>query len=122
MKKNDFFKSIVHEFPKKYEVVVVLNPDIEEMRFNSFLDKIKEITSKNDAEFLDFLDWGSRKLAYNIKGFNRGKYVVIHLSAKGSFVSELERNLRIMDDCLRFQTVVFTKDLEIAKEKEAVNE
>ena len=121
MKKKDFLKNIEHGFAKKYETVVVLNPDIEEAKFNSLLEKIKETLSKNGAEFLDFSDWGTRKLSYNIKNFNRGRYIVIHFSSKGSFIQELERNLRIMDDCIRFQTVVFTKNLEVQKE-EAVNE
>lgn len=121
MKKKNFLKGIEHGFPKKYETVVILNPDMEELRFNQFLDKVKDIISKNDAEFLDINDWGTRKLSYDIKNFNRGKFIVIHFSAKGPFIQELERNLRIIEDCIRFQTVVYTKNLETVKE-EVVNE
>lgn len=121
MKESNFLKKIEHRFPRRYETVVILNPDIEELKFNKFLDKVKDIISKNDAEFLDINDWGNKKLSYDINKFNRGRYAVIHFSAKGSFVEELERNLNIMEDCIRFQTVVFTKNLETVKE-EAVNE
>ncbi len=121
LKKKNFLKEIEHQFPKKYETVVILNPDMEELKFNQFLDKVKEIMSKNGAEFLDFNDWGIRKLSYDIKNFNRGKFAVIHFSAKGSFIQELERNLKIIEDCIRFQTVVYTKNLETVKE-EVVNE
>jgi small subunit ribosomal protein S6 len=122
--KKNFLKKIEHQFPKKYETLIILNPDIEENRLNQFLDKIKDVMSKNGAEFLDFEDWGARKLSYDIKKLNRGKFILVHFSAKGSFIQELERNLRISDDCVRFQTVVFTKDIEPKKEnkEEAVNE
>lgn len=121
MKSDNFLKKINHQVSKKYETLVILNPDMEELRFNQFLDKVKDIFSKNNAEFLDFDDWGTKKLSYDINNFNRGKYVVIHFSANGSFIYEFERNLRIMDDCIRFQTVVFTKTAEPVKE-EVVNE
>ena len=80
--------------------------------------------SKNSAEFLNFEDWGIRKLSYDIKKLNRGKFILIHFSAKGSFIQELERNLKISDDCIRFQTVVYTQDIEPKKEnkEEVVNE
>ncbi|MCL4428240.1 MAG: 30S ribosomal protein S6 [Deltaproteobacteria bacterium] len=124
MVKKNFLKKIEHQFPKKYETLIILNPDIEENRFNQFIYKIKDIMSKNGAEFLDLEDWGARKLSYDIKKLNKGKFILVHFSAKGSFIQELERNLRIADDCIRFQTVIFTKDIESKKEnkEEAVNE
>lgn len=124
MVKKKIFKEIEHQFPKKYETLIILNPDIEETKFNQFLDKIKDIMSKNNAEFLNLEDWGTRKLSYDIKKLNRGKFIIVHFSAKGSFIQELERNLRISENCIRFQTVVFTKDIEPKKEnkEEVVNE
>ncbi len=127
MAKKNFLKGIVHEFSKKYETLIILNPDTDESSLNKLIDKIKDVMSKNGAEFINFEDWGARKLSYDIKKLNRGKFVLIHFSAKGSFIKELERNLRIWDECIRFQTVVFTKDIETKKEnaeimEEAVNE
>ncbi|MCL4542509.1 MAG: 30S ribosomal protein S6 [Deltaproteobacteria bacterium] len=117
MKKKNFLKEIKHQFLKKYETAVILNPDMEELKFNQFLDKVKDIMSKNNAEFLDFHDWGTRRLSYGIKNFNRGKFAIIHFSANGPFIQELERNLKIMEDCMRFQTVVYTKNLQAVKEE-----
>lgn len=127
MAKKNLFKKIEHQFPKKYETLVVLNPDIDELKLGQFIDKIKDVMAKNSAEFESFDDWGVRKLSYDIKKFNRGKFGLIHFTAKGSFVQELERNLRISDDCFRFQTVVMTGDYEQKKKnsdnkEEAVNE
>ena len=78
MVKKNFLKQIEHQFPKKYETLIILNPDIEENRFNQFLDKIKDVMSNNGAEFLDFEDWGARKLSYDIKKLNRGKFILVH--------------------------------------------
>jgi len=116
--KKVFLEEIRHIFPKKYEILIILNPDIDENKFNQFLDKVKGIMSKNNAEFLDFEDWGTKKLSYEIKKFNKGRFIVIHFEANGSFILELERNLKIADDCMRFQTIVLVKNTELKKEKE----
>ena len=130
MKKKDVKKNskmstlgllMKHGIPKKYELVIVLNPDIDESKYSQIIEKIKAIISSDGGELLDINDWGVRKLSYGIKKFNRGRYVIIRFLAEGPIVHELERNLRIMDDCLRYQTLVFTKNLEAPKE-EAVNE
>ncbi len=125
MAKKSFLKNIEHQFAKKYETLIILGPDTDESRFNQFIDKIKDIMSKNDAEFLSLEDWGVRKLSYDIKKFGRGRFVIIYFSAKGSFIQELERNLKISDDCIRFQTVIFTKVVEQPKKEnkeDVVNE
>ncbi len=119
MKKKDAFKGVKHEIPREYETVVILNPEIEEAQLNQFMDKIKDIMLKNKAEFINFSDWGTRKLSFKIKNSSRGKYLVIRFSSNGSFIQELERNLKIMDDCLRFQTVVSAKNTEVVKEEAA---
>lgn len=122
MAKKVFLEEIRHIFPKKYEILIILNPDIDENKFNQFLDKVKGIMSKNNAEFLDFEDWGTKKLSYEIKKFNKGRFIVIHFEANGSFILELERNLKIADDCMRFQTIVLVKNTELKKEKEKEKE
>ncbi|MFW0884873.1 30S ribosomal protein S6 [Candidatus Acidulodesulfobacterium sp. H_13] len=117
MAKKVFLEEIRHIFPKKYEILIILNPDIDENKFNQFLDKIKGIMSKNNAEFLDFEDWGTKKLSYDIKKFNKGRFIIVHFEANGSFIQELERNLKIADDCMRFQTVVLIKSTKPKKKE-----
>ncbi len=116
MAKKNFLSKIEHQFPKKYETLIILNPDIDEPKLNQFQSKIKDIMSKNGAELISFEDWGSRKLSYDIKKLNKGKFVSVNFLAYGSFIREFERNLRIADECIRFQTLVFNRDLEIKKE------
>jgi small subunit ribosomal protein S6 len=118
--KNNIFSDINHNFPRKYETVIIINPDLDDSQYNQFIEKIKGIIVKENAEIVSISDWGLRKLSYEIKKISKGRYVVIHFLAKSNVVAELERNLRNIEDCLRYQTVLFTNDLESSKE-EAVN-
>lgn len=120
MKKN-VLKKIKHSRAKKYETVILLNPDMDEKAYNEAIEKITKVISDNKGDSITINDWGIRKLSYDIKKFNRGRYVILHFFGESTALSELERNLRIMDNCIRYQTLIFTKDLEPKKEEEIVN-
>ncbi len=118
--KINIFSDINHNFFRKYETVIIVNPDFDDSQYNQFVEKIKGIIAKEGGEIISVSDWGLRKLSYEIKKTGKGRYIVIHFSAKSNVVAELERNLRNIEDCLRYQTVLFTNDLESSRE-EAVN-
>ncbi len=120
MKKN-VLKKIKHSKAKKYETVILFNPDADENVYNEAIEKITKIISDKKGNLIAINDWGVRKLSYNIKKFNRGRYIILHFSGENTAIFELERNLRIMDNCIRYQTLIFTKDLEPKKEEETVN-
>ncbi len=118
--KINIFSDINHNFFRKYEIVIIINPDFDDSQYNQFVEKIKGIIAKEGAEIISVSDWGLRKLSYEIKKTGKGRYIVVHFLAKSNVVAELERNLRNTEDCLRYQTVLFTNDLESSRE-EAVN-
>ena len=55
-----------------------------------------------------------RKLAYPIRKSNRGIFVYLKYVGYGDLVAELERNLRLLDEVVRFQTVLLTEDIDPA--------
>jgi small subunit ribosomal protein S6 len=58
---------------------------------------------------------GMRKLAYPVQKNNRGYYTVLFFKAKGDTIAELERNLRINEEVIKFLTVKYSKTKEIAQ-------
>ena len=90
---------------KKYETIFILDPDLEDEKTQSTIEKVKGIITQNDGEVLKTEDWGKRKLAYNVKKKARGHYVLIHFSGLPTLLSELERNFRVMDSVIKFQSV-----------------
>ncbi len=90
---------------RKYETIFILDPDLEEGAAQSTIEKIKGIITQGNGEILKTEDWGKRKLAYEVKKKSKGHYILIHFSGTPPLLSELERNYRVMDAVIKFQSV-----------------
>jgi len=90
---------------KRYETIFILNPDLEEEQTQTAIEKVKGIISQNNGEILNVEDWGKRKLAYQVKKKSKGHYILIHFMGPPTLISELERNFRVMDAVIKFQSV-----------------
>jgi len=90
---------------KRYETIFILDPDLEEEPAQSAIEKIRGIIAQFKGEILKDEDWGKRKLAYDVKKKPRGHYRLIEFSGSPALLSELERNFRVMDAVIKFQTV-----------------
>ncbi len=93
------------ETERKYETIFILDPDLEEGVAQSAIEKIKGIITQGNGEILKVEDWGKRKLAYEVKKKTKGHYTLIHFSGIPALLSELERNFRVMDAVIKFQSV-----------------
>jgi len=90
---------------KKYETIFILNPDLDEEQTQSTIEKVKGIITQTNGEILKVEDWGKRKLAYLVKKKEKGHYVLIHFLGSPALLSELERNYRVMDAVIKYQSV-----------------
>jgi len=90
---------------RKYETIFILDPDLEEEQAQSAIEKVKGIITQNNGEILKVEDWGKRKLAYLVKKKSKGHYILTHFLGSSTLVSELERNFRVMDAVIKFQSV-----------------
>ena len=86
---------------RHYEVMVILDPDLEERTVGPSLDQYLNVvrTSGGSVEKTDV--WGRRRLAYEIDKKTEGIYAVIDLSAEPAAVAELDRQLRLNESVLR---------------------
>jgi len=84
-----------------YEVVFIISPEVTDEDVPNTIDKISEIVSKSGGSVTEVSQWGRRKLAYPIKRFTEGNYVLAQLELKPSLTKELEANLRLSSDVLR---------------------
>ena len=110
---------------REYELVYVVQPDATTEREQEIARRIDEvIASSNGADILIKDDWGKRKLAYEIKKFQKGHYVQVNYLGTGPEVREIERRLRIDPDVLRFLTVQVSEDVRDieARRKEAAEQ
>lgn len=88
-----------------YETTYILRPDVNEDGQRNFLERLKGIIQAHQGQVVAVEDWGKRRLAYPLKKETRGVYTYILYSGNNSLVAELERNLRINEQVLRFLSV-----------------
>jgi small subunit ribosomal protein S6 len=87
---------------RNYELVCVIQADLDETAFNGVVDKVKEwiAEASGKIEKVDF--WGKRKLAYLIRKQREGQYVVMNISLPPNATAELERNIRFLEPIMRY--------------------
>lgn len=98
-----------------YETLYVLKPTLTDEEIASNITKIEEILVKNGAKILATDKMGMRKLAYPVEKNERGVYTVVYYKAAGTIVGELERNLKFNEEVLKYLTVKYTKQKEVAQ-------
>jgi len=90
---------------REYETIYVLRPDAGREASESIGSRVLDVISKQHGSLTRVENWGYRKLAYPVRKHARGVYVYLKYVGDGALVSELERNLRLQDAVLKFQTV-----------------
>lgn len=106
----------------EYETIYVVKPELPDDALSALNEKVAGIIEKNDGTMLLVDDWGKRKLAYPIQKNSKGHYVYINFAGPSNLIAELERNLRIEDNLLRFLTVKLSVDIDLDAKKAAAAE
>lgn len=86
---------------RNYELMVILTPTLGDEDLENLISKIEALLKKQKAKIEKIDKWGKRKLAYPIKQFSEGFYIVITFSAETKSIKELKRVLAITDDVVR---------------------
>jgi small subunit ribosomal protein S6 len=88
-----------------YELVFIVRPDVVTTQVDSLVDKFKTVISEKGGQVASFENWGLRTLAYRIKKHRRGYYVMLNVEGTGEIINEVERQMRINEDIIRFLTI-----------------
>lgn len=90
---------------RSYELMLVLRPDLEEEALEAVIEKATSTLTRLGSELSDVDRWGKRRLAYEIKDYTEGFYVVIGFTAESEATFEVERVLKITEEVLRYLLV-----------------
>lgn len=90
---------------RMYETIFIAHPDLVEEEVKALIDKMKGIIENLNGQLIKVEEWGRRKLAYKLKKLTRGYYVLIRFLGNGEVLAEIERNLRLSDGVLKYQSV-----------------
>ncbi len=89
----------------KYELALVVNAKIEDDARTATVEKAKEYISRFGGTVTEVEDWGKKRLAYEVQKMREGFYYFIQFEAEPSVPAQIEQNVRIMDNVLRFLCV-----------------
>jgi small subunit ribosomal protein S6 len=86
---------------RNYEVMYIVRPDVEQETLDAVVEKFNAIITSGGGEITKHEVLGKKRLAYEIKKFRDGIYVLTQFRAESSVVSELDRVLKITDEIIR---------------------
>ncbi len=87
-----------------YESVFIARQDISNQQVEALTEQVAEIIKTNGGEVAKKEYWGLRNLSYRIKKNRKGHYVLLNIEAPAAAVAEMERQMRINEDVLRYLT------------------
>lgn len=92
-----------------YETVFIARQDVSAKQVEDLATTFGKIVNDNDGELKNTESWGLRTLAYKIKKNRKGHYTLMHFDAPHKAIAEMERNMGLNEDVLRFMTVSIDK-------------
>ena len=90
---------------RKYELVYIVRPDIEEGDLEGVTAKIGQLVTGSGGELAQLDSWGLRRLAYRIRKFREGYYVLAKVNLEPTGLVELRRGLALMEEVIRYLLV-----------------
>ena len=89
----------------KYELALVVNAKIEDEAREAVVEKAKSYVARYGGTVTEVEEWGKKRLAYEVQKMREGFYYFIQFDAAGDVPAQVEQNIRIMDNVLRFLCV-----------------
>jgi small subunit ribosomal protein S6 len=90
---------------RTYEIMFIVRPDVEEAELDKLIEGFSTNVTNGGGEIKSVEKMGRRRLAYTVRKFNDGFYVLLNVAAAGSLITEIERRLRVSEQVIKFITV-----------------
>ena len=90
---------------RSYEVMYIIRPDLTEEDLDKLISTMEHNVETAGGTLKNTERMGKRRLAYYVRGFNEGFYVLMNIEGEGHVVAEIERRLRVSEPVIKFITV-----------------
>ena len=107
-----------------YESIFIARQELGDKELENIINNFKKILENNNANLVDTESWGLRNLAYKIEKNKKGHYMVLKIDGNGDAIQELERNMRIDENIIRYlslKTESINNDPSILAKKNVEN-
>jgi small subunit ribosomal protein S6 len=90
---------------RTYEIMFIVRPDVEEADLDKLIEGFQKNVTDGGGEVRSTEKMGRHRLAYTVRKFNDGFYVLLTIAAEGKLITEIERRLRVSEPVIKFITV-----------------
>jgi len=90
---------------RTYEVMFIVRPDLVDEEMDKLLANLESQATGAGAKVKSFEKMGKRRLAYTVRKFNDGFYILLTVDADGKSIHEIERRLRVAEPVIKFISV-----------------
>lgn len=99
---------MTEQLMNEYELVYIIQPELDNDETKAVDERVAQAVAANNGQIVSTEIWGQRKLAYPIKNFFEGYYILHNVQMPSNGVAAVERTLRLNEDVIRF--LVIRKD------------
>ena len=95
-----------------YETLYLINPDLSEEEYKDVVNKFSSLIENNNGVVIKVDEWGKKTLAYDVKKFNKGYYVLLQYCGEPDVLTELKRAFQLDEMILKYQTVKLSNNVD----------
>ena len=97
-----------------YETIFIVRPEAPDEEIDATLDQVTTTITEGQGTVDKVERWGKRKLAYSVKRYNEGHYILVQYSVESNagLSKEIERRLKVTDTVIKYMTVRIDEDLK----------
>jgi small subunit ribosomal protein S6 len=99
---------------REYETIFLIRPDLAEDLVDKIVERMRGIVHRDGGKVIKVENWGKKKTSYEVKKNLRAIFVRFLYLGDVKAVAEFERNLRMTDDVLKYQSVKIAENVEAA--------
>jgi small subunit ribosomal protein S6 len=100
---------------REYETIYLMRPDVTKESAGKIATRIDDVVKREGGTLTLVETWGRRQLSYSVRRCKRAVYVYFKYIGGSGLVAELERNLRMLDDIIKFQTVLLNPEVDVSE-------
>jgi len=94
-----------YEVNRIYELMFIVRPDMVEEEQDKLISTLESAVSSSGGKVRSMERMGKRRLAYTVRRFHDGIYILLTVEGGGALIHELERRLRVTEPVIKFLTV-----------------
>jgi small subunit ribosomal protein S6 len=97
---------------RHYETIYIVNPNLTQDEYREVLNRYSSFIEKNKGVMIKTEEWGTQRLAYEVKKVDKGAYVLMDYCGNPGLSANLERDLSLDDRVLKFQTIKLAHEVD----------